>query len=184
MDMIRTKKELKEYIKLDRKNNFCRKHCLELKYLKTLRKTEYHFNSKHRIRYAIWHIRFHRISNKYLTYIPLNVFDFGLSISHLGCIYISNSVVGGKNIRISQNTTIGATNGNNASPKIGNNCFIGPNSCLIGDITIADDVCIAAGCIVTKSIFENGTTWGGVPARKISNNNSHSNIPVFSGKNK
>lgn len=184
MLMIKTRKELKEYIKLDRQNNFYHKHSLELKYLKILRHAEYHFNLNHRIRYAIWHLKLHIISNKYLTYIPINVFDSGLSISHLGCIYISNSTVGGKNVRISQNITIGATNGNDKSPKIGNNCFIGPNSCLIGDINIASDVCIAAGCVVTKSILEDGTTWGGVPAKKISDNNSHSNIPIFSNGNK
>lgn len=78
-------------------------------------------------KYKIVNIRkrkLHNISNKYLTYIPLNVFDSGLSISHLGCIYISNSAVGGKNVPISQNTTIGATNGNDNSPKIGNNCLL------------------------------------------------------------
>lgn len=177
--MIKTKKDLIEYLEADRKNNILSKHSPIFKFIKTLRVSEYHFNAKHKIRYAYWHLKYHCLCNKYLTYIPINVFGPGLSISHLGCIYINATTKCGKNVRISQNLTVGATNGESTSPVIGDNCFIGPNSCIIGNISIADDVCVAAGCVVVKTITEKGTTWGGVPARKISNNNSHSNIPVF-----
>ena len=177
--MIKTKKELKEYLVADRANNFLTKHSSTLSYLKILRNTEYHFNANHKIRYAFWRLKLHTISRRFLTYIPINVFGPGLSISHLGCIFVSNTAKCGENVRISQNTTIGATNGSDDSPVIGNNCFIGANACLIGNISIADDVSIAAGCVVVRSIFESGTTWGGVPAKKISDNDSHSNIPLF-----
>ncbi|WP_170275564.1 hypothetical protein [Lactococcus lactis] len=41
---------------------------------------------------------------------------------------------------------------------------------------IADHVTIGAGAVVVKSIEESYTTWGGVPATKISNNFSVENI--------
>ena len=43
---------------------------------------------------------------------------------------------------------------------------------IIGDVTIANNVAIAANAVVVKSILEENTTWGGVPARKISDNGS------------
>ena len=46
----------------------------------------------------------------------------------------------------------------------------------MGDITIADDVAIGANAVVIRSITEPGTTWAGVPARKISNHSSRSNL--------
>ena len=59
---------------------------------------------------------------------------------------------------------------------MGDNIFIGTGAKIIGEVTIADDVSIGANAVVVKSITEEGTTWGGVPAKKISNNNSHSNL--------
>ena len=47
---------------------------------------------------------------------------------------------------------------------------------MVGAVRIADDVSIGAGAVVTKDITEAGTTWAGVPARKISDNDSHSNL--------
>lgn len=47
----------------------------------------------------------------------------------------------------------------------------------LGNIVIADDVAIGANVVVVKSITEAGTTWAGVPARKISDNNSHKYFP-------
>ena len=44
---------------------------------------------------------------------------------------------------------------------------------VLGDIYIASDCAIGANAVVTKSITEEGTTWAGVPAKKISSNNSH-----------
>ena len=52
---------------------------------------------------------------------------------------------------------------------------------IIGNITIADNVAIGANAVVVKSITEPGTTWGGIPAKKISSNNSWSNLsPLLS----
>ena len=62
------------------------------------------------------------------------------------------------------------------APQIGNNVFIGSGAKIIGDIRIADDVAIGAQALVVKSVLEGGITVGGIPAKKISNHDSHSNL--------
>ena len=42
----------------------------------------------------------------------------------------------------------------------------------MGGIRIADGVCIGANAVVIKDILEPNITVGGIPARKISDNNS------------
>ena len=49
---------------------------------------------------------------------------------------------------------------------IGNNVFIGLNATIMPGVTIGDNVCIAAGAVVTKDIPSN-QVWGGVPAHFI-----------------
>ena len=66
---------------------------------------------------------------------------------------------------------LGATGGNSLSPIVGNNVFIGTGAKLIGGITVADGVSIAANAVVVKDILEPNTTWGG-PAKKLSNHSS------------
>lgn len=50
--------------------------------------------------------------------------------------------------------------------KIGNNCFIGARSIIMPGINIEDNVVIAAGSVVTKSIPKNSVV-GGNPAKYI-----------------
>ena len=52
--------------------------------------------------------------------------------------------------------------------KIGNNCFIGENATILYGVELADNIIVAAGSVVTKSMFESGTIIGGNPARVIS----------------
>ena len=54
-----------------------------------------------------------------------------------------------------------------AAPVIGNNVDIGVGAKIIGDITIADDVKIGAGAVVTKSCLEKGATLVGIPAKPV-----------------
>jgi serine O-acetyltransferase len=113
--------------------------------------------------------------------LPIGVFGKGLSVAHKGTIIVNHNARIGENCRIHEGVTIGSTNGPDDSPKIGNNVFIATGAKIIGDIYIADDVAIGANAVVVKSINEPGTTWGGVPARKISENNSHSNLNKMLG---
>ena len=183
--MIKTKKDLKEYIELDTINNYYghrKKFNPIYKYLVLLRKTEYHINSNHRIRSLIYRIKFNSMCYKYLTFIPLNCFGPGLSIAHLGCIYVNQNAKVGSNCRSHEMVTIGATSGDNSAPVLGDNIFIGTGAKIIGAIEIANDVAIGAGAVVVKSIFDSNTTWAGVPAIRISNNDSHKHLKIFTNK--
>lgn len=115
---------------------------------------------------------FHNMSVKLLIELPLNTFAPGLSIAHAGNIIVNDNAKIGSNCRIHEGVTLGATNGSNKAPKIGDNVFLGSGCKIIGDIEVADNVAIGAGAVVVKDILEPGTTWGGVPAKKISNNDS------------
>lgn len=121
-------------------------------------------------------IQFHHRSILMGFSIPVNVFDAGISIAHHGTIVVNGNCKIGKNCRIQTGVTLGSTNGCAEAPVLGDNVFLGDGCKIIGNITIANDVAIGANAVVVKSIMEPGTTWGGIPAHKISNNNSHSNL--------
>lgn len=146
-----------------------------------LRKTEYLKNTSKghivkKLQYALSMYLFHRLRVRYGFSIPLNVFGPGLSIAHRGTIVINGNAKIGKNCRIQECTTIGATSGSTDAPVVGDNVFIGSGARIIGNIKIADDVAIGANAVVTKSFTEPSITIAGVPAKKISNNSSHSNL--------
>lgn len=122
-------------------------------------------------------MRYHSLSVKLGFSIPINVFGPGLAIVHYGTIVVASSSIIGKNCRIHEGVTIGATNGSSKAAQIGDNVFIGSGAKIIGDVRISSNVAIAANAVVTKDVIcESGCTVGGVPARIISYNNSSSNI--------
>ncbi len=187
--MISTKKDLKYFLYRDaialRKSNQKRPHFFGdevWKFQILLRKCEYHTSFKKIKKFFFapkiffTKLKFKKLSLKLGFSIPLNVFEEGLSIAHYGTIVVNSKAKVGKNCRLQECVNIGATNGSNKAPVIGNNAFIGTGAKIIGDITIADDVAIGANAVVVKSILESGVTYGGVPAKKISDNNSHSNL--------
>ena len=53
---------------------------------------------------------------------------------------------------------------------IGNNVFIGINSIIIAGITIADNIIVGAGSVVTKDFLESYCIIGGNPAKVIKSN--------------
>ena len=176
--MITTKKELQYYLSQDAIALRCNKKHPHLfgdevwKFQIVLRKAEYYTNlfrgsKKHLILHYIWYkYRLHNLSIKLGFSIPINVFGPGLSIAHPGTIVVNSKARVGKNCRIQEGVNIGATNGSQAAPQIGDNVFIGTGAKIIGDISIADDVAIGANAVVVKSITEKGVTYGGVPAKK------------------
>lgn len=149
-----------------------------------LRKAEYSSNCSKGILgkiYKGWtRFRYHQYSVKLGLSIPLNVFGKGLSIAHYGSIVVNSNAKIGDNCRIQDSTTIGATSGSEKAPIIGENCFIGSGVRIIGNISIAKDVAIGANAVVVKTIDEEGTTWAGIPAKKISNEDSKSNLIAYS----
>lgn len=184
--MIRNKKDYLDYLNADKialgiKHSIPRIIGDEIwKFERQLRKTEYFKNCKKgflgKILYSINMYKYHKMRIKLGISIPLNVFDSGLAIVHMGTIVVNNKAKVGKNCRIQEGTTIGATNGIVEAATIGDNVFIGSGAKIIGNIKIGNDIAIGANALVNKNFEENGITIAGVPAKKISNNNSHSNL--------
>lgn len=152
------------------------------KFICALRKKEYYQNANFSVLQKILlyplivinKIFFLRYSVKCGYTIPIGVCDKGLALPHRGNIVINTTARIGRNCRIHEGVTIGSTGGSRQAAVIGDNVFIGSGAKIIGDIYIANDVAIGANAVVVKSITEEGTTWAGNPAKKISNNNSHS----------
>ncbi len=183
--MIMCKKDLKEYIYQDKLALGITKRlpCVigdEIwKYEILLRKTEYAVNCRNNVWNKIhsYYLRYRlkKMSLKLNFSIGLNVFDKGLSIAHCGTIVVGNAKIG-KNCRIHEGVCIGATNGSDKYPQIGDNCFIGTGAKIIGDIRLGNNVAVGANATVVSSFEEDNITLGGVPAKIISKNNSFSNL--------
>lgn len=186
--MIQTKSDLRRYLKADARANgrsTLRPRLIgdmTWKFQLALRNLEYCINQKGWRKWLVmprrvfYYLRYMNLSIRLGFTITANVFDEGLSIAHRGTIIVSNHARIGKNCRIHEGVTIGGSNGSFDAAKIGDNVFIASGAKIIGDVTIADDVAIAANAVVVKSITEPGTTWGGIPAKKISNSDSHANL--------
>ena len=185
--MIKSKEDLKYYLEQDRIALYKKTKRPRLagdeiwQYEIMLRKTEYYLNCKKdplgKVIGLWYHYRLRKFGRRLCGFhIPPNTFREGLSIAHWGPIVVHPTARIGKNCRIQQCVTIGATNGGTKAAVIGDNVFIGPCSSIIGEVTIADDIAIGAGSVVTKSFTEGAITIAGVPAKKISDNNSHSNL--------
>lgn len=186
--MIQTRTELKKYIAADaaangRSTKRAKPFGDEIwKFILTLRKLDY-YKSQRGIKRLLtlplrgfYRIRYHRLSLLLNFTIPVDAFGKGLAIVHYGTIVVSRHAKIGENCRIHEGVTIGATNGSERAAQIGNNVFLASGAKIIGDITVANDVAIAANAVVTASITEPGTTWGGVPAGKISDKSSRANL--------
>ena len=72
--------------------------------------------------------------------IPINVFGKGLSIAHRGTIVVNGKARIGENCRIHACVNIGTVPGvNGVAPTIGDNVYIGPSVCVVGNVVINND---------------------------------------------
>lgn len=180
--MIRNKEEYLYYLEADRialGEKRKKPHMISIyesdiiwKFQRLLRKAEYLHNCRstgiHKIYYKFTQYRLFRAQVKTGFSIPMNVFGPGMSIAHLGPIVINGFARVGKNCRIHPFTTIGMDGRSDEVATIGDNVYLSNGCKIIGNITICDNVMIAAGAVVVKSIFEEHSVYGGVPAKKIS----------------
>ena len=181
--MIQSKTDLKEYLYQDKialgiKRKKPKMFGDEIwKYERLLRKLEYATNCRKNKLYRYFlAYKFHNMSQRLGFSISINVFDKGMAIAHYGTIVVGTNAKIGKNCRIHEGVCIGATNGSEVYPVIGDNCFIATGAKIIGDITIGNNVAIGANAVVVKSCTQDNVTLGGIPAKIISSNNSFSNL--------
>ena len=97
----------------------------------------------------------------------------GFYIGHFGRIIINAKAVLGKNNNIATGVTIGQENrGKRAgAPTIGDNCWIGTNAVIVGNITIGSDVLIAPLSFVNFDVPDHSIVVGN-PAKIISRENA------------
>lgn len=185
--MITSKKEYYEYLRQDQlalgrqKDERPRLFGDEIwKLERLLRRVEYMKNCKEGpigvVLGKYYGYRFHRLSVRLGMTLPINVFGPGLAIPHYGTIVVHANAKIGSNCRLQEGVTIGAANGSHEAAVIGNNCYFGSGAKVIGAVRIADDVAVGANAVVTRDISEQGTTWAGIPAHKISDNDSHASL--------
>ena len=117
--------------------------------------------------YWICRIMLMRLSNKYCLQIaPSTLVGYGLYLGHNTGVIINATAIIGNNVNFSQFCTIGAND--DKAAVIGNNVYIGPNTCVVEHVYIGHNATIGAGSVVTKNVPENATV-AGVPAKIISN---------------
>lgn len=172
---IQNKKDLKYYLERDRialkrPSGFVLKKDNIWKFEILLRKAEYYCNSMPGILKkfgSLYKRRLYRLGLKCGGFsIPVNCFGPGLSIAHYGPIVVNSTAKIGKNCRIHEGVTIGATGKNGQAATIGDNCFLATGAKVIGDIHLGNDIAVGANAVVTKSFLEDKITLGGCRQRK------------------
>ncbi|WP_425428103.1 serine O-acetyltransferase [Arcticibacter pallidicorallinus] len=83
-------------------------------------------------------------------------------MAHFGNIVVNPQAKIGSNCNVAQGVTIGQSNrgAKKGSPTIGNCVWIGPNSVVVGNIVIGDNVLIGGGAMVNIDIPSNSIVIG------------------------
>lgn len=97
----------------------------------------------------------------------------GFYIGHCGRLIINQNAIIGNNVNVATGVTIGqeSRGKRKGSPKIGNDCWIGTNSVIVGNIQIGNDVLIAPLSFVNFDVPDHSIVIGN-PARIISKTNA------------
>ena len=114
------------------------------------------------------------LSNKTHIQIPARTnIGEGLYIGHLGRVVINPDAVLGKNINLSTGVTIGMENRGKrkGAPQISDNCWIGTNAVVVGNIKIGSDVLIAPLTSVNFDVPDHSIVIGN-PGRIIPKENA------------
>lgn len=144
---------------------------LELKWL-------YYFRSVNQTRSPLmklyYRLRLGQLAHKTHIQIPPSTrIGEGFYIGHYGRIIINRQAVLGSNINIAPGVTIGQTNrGKKAGvPVIKDNCWIGANAVIVGNVTIGSDVLIAPLAYVNFDVPDHSIVIGN-PGRIIPRQNA------------
>ncbi|SDO55863.1 serine O-acetyltransferase [Halobacillus aidingensis] len=183
--MIKSLEDYKRFLECDYKATGIYKSGLKnrlldrrFKFYKSLRKAEYYTNCRNdffgKLKAKFLRNRHKWLCDKYNWTIPINVFEEGLAIVHVGPIVVSHKAKIGKNCRLHICVNIGSAwvNGEAGAPVVGNNVYFAPGVKMFGPISIGDNTAIGANSVVNKPFPEGNCTIGGIPAKIISNNTS------------
>lgn len=170
----------------DKRNSF--KKCIPsnfqmyktLSYLKTLRRLEYLEykieNTHNPFLKIIFLCAHYLLKQKWMRLGLKTNLDIGVNSVEEGILIFhnANGIVINENSHIGRDCTFHGNNciGNDGidirkAPKIGNNVHFGVGASVLGDVTIADGIWIAAGAVVVSSFLESNIIIGGIPAKKI-----------------
>ncbi len=144
---------------------------LELKYIQFLRKANTTGSRLLKLYYMFRLMRLSRISK---IQIPARTqIGEGFYIGHLGRVIIHPDARLGKNINIATGVTIGMENRGKRKgvPVIGDECWIGANSVIVGNIKVGNDVLIAPLTYVNFDIPAHSIVIGN-PGRIIPRENA------------
>ena len=143
----------------------------EIKYISVLRKAQ---TAKNKLLKTYYKLKLRKLSNKTQIQIPVTAkIGEGFYIGHLGRIIINPDAVLGKNVNIATGVTIGRENRGErkGSPTIGDECWIGTNSVIVGNVKIGNDVLIAPLTFVNFDVPDHSVVVGN-PAKIISKENA------------
>ena len=191
---IKTKEQLEAFLEADRKAMGFEKRntlfeyikgntddVLLLHYVKQLRKFEYASNNRESIwgkcRYFWKKHCFRRLCRRYGIYIDANIFGPGLHLVHFGYVWVDGSAVIGSNCTILPRVLLGKKKPGIPPPNIfiGDNCYIGTGSTILGPVNIGNNVTIAAGSVVVKDVPDNCIVAGS-PAKILKYKNANTLI--------
>lgn len=182
--MIKTKKDLRFYIEEDRKRNDLHslggyiirlflgyENACAFRYIKCMRKCEYHLNSKniiHRMIYLYYKAKLSRLGLKYNISIQPNTCGYGLRIMHLsgGGGVLLNIKKAGNYCGFNAGVLIGNNGSQGNRPTLGDHVAFGPGAKAFGKIEIGDNVFVSPNAVVTKDVPDNCIV-GGIPAKII-----------------
>lgn len=133
---------------------------LEIKYLKVFRKAN---ATKLLPLKALYMLRLIWLSNRTQIQIPARTsIGEGFYIGHLGRVVIHPDSKIGKNVNIGTGVTIGMENRGKriGVPVIGDNCWLGTNAVVVGNVKIGTDVLIAPLAYVNFDVPDHSVVVG------------------------
>ena len=143
----------------------------ELKYISMFRKAN---ECKIPPLRAYYTLRLKRMSYKTHIQIPARTqIGEGFYIGHCGRVIINPDAKIGKNVNVATGVTIGAENRGKrkGAPTIGDNCWIGTNAVVVGNVRIGSDVLIAPLAYVNFDVPDHSIVTGN-PAKIIPKDNA------------
>lgn len=182
MNIIQSKDDLNFFLKADLRQFGYKKPGLKdwflknekwwiYQYKKELRYTEYAINVKHNFVAKLilkrHHVRYKRLSFLLKIIIMPNTTGPGLSIHHIGDFtHVRQACRIGKNCSLTVGTVFGHKRGGEEPIIVGDDCFFGIGSKILGSVTIGNNVSVGAMSLVIKDVPDNAVV-AGVPAKVI-----------------